>query len=121
MKIKGYILLLFGFVWVSGCSIASHGRLAEIHPHEVQRIVIGTSTKDDIVNLIGRPQQVIYKPSGTEVFVYRHGVEKVFGIPFLITWSRSGGSGQTLTVTFRDGVVVDYEYVTDERGLARYK
>lgn len=112
------IVVLVVGVFLSGCSIASRGRMAKIERTQVDSIVVGESTKDDIVKLLGKPQQVRFKPNGTEIFVYMHGIEQSIGIPFIISLSRGGGSGQTLNVIFDQfGTVVDYDYTVDERDI----
>lgn len=116
--LPGLLLLISLACCISGCAISSHGRMATIKRSQVDTIEIGVSTKKDIMELFGKPQQTIRKPNNIEVFVYIHGVEKTIGIPFLISWSRGSGTGQTLNIIFDQyGKVVDYEYITDERGM----
>lgn len=101
----------------NGCAIVSHGRIAKITYRHVDSIKVGVSTKEDIIELLGKPQKIVYKPNDIEVFVYSHGVERSIAIPFILSWGRVGGTGQTLTVTFQSGRVTDYEFITDERGI----
>lgn len=117
---KGPFFVFIGITLVllfSGCSIVSHGRLAKITHDQVDSIEVGVSTKEDIVKLLGKPQQIVYKPDNIEIYSYRHGVERSIGIPFIVSWGRAGGTGQTLTVSFQFDKVVDYEFVTDDRGM----
>lgn len=95
----------------------SHGRIKSIAPEQVEAIQLNTTTKEDIIKELGEPQQKIYKPYGVEIYIYEHGLKKSIGIPFLITLGRSGGGGQKLMITFRDGIVVDYKYTIDQRNL----
>lgn len=106
------------FFVISGCAIISHGRMSKIKANQVDSIQIGTTTKDDIIKLFGKPQQIIYKPGNVEIFVYIHGVEQSFIVPFLLmSVGRTSGKGQTFTVTLQEDAVIDYEYRTDERGM----
>ena len=112
------LLLMVSLFFINGCAIVSHGRMARIEHSQVDTIQIGSSTKEDIIKLLGKPQQIMHKPDGTEAFIYIHGIERSIGIPWLISWGRGGGTGQTLSVVFDQyGTVIDYEYTTDERGL----
>ena len=113
----GLVLIVSLFI-ITGCSIVSHGRLAKITHNHVDAIQVGVSTKEDIIKLLGKPQKVMHKSNKMEVFIYIHGIERSIGIPFLISWGRAGGTGQTLRISFDQyGVVMDYDYVTDDRGM----
>ena len=104
---------------MNGCAIVSHGRMAKIPSSQVNSIQVGVTTKEEILKKFGEPQKILTKPNGVEVFVYMGGVEQQIGIPFIISLGRTSGSGQTLTITFRDRVVVDYEFSIDQRGMLK--
>ena len=112
------ILLMVSLFFISGCAITSSGRMSKIKRDQVDALRVGVSTKEDVIAMLGKPQKIVYKPNKVEVFVYVHGIERRIGIPFFISWSRGGGTGQKLNIVFDQyGTVIDYEYTTDERGL----
>jgi len=117
---KGMIVFLIAqAIFISGCAIISHGRVKRITMSKVENIEIGVSTKEDIIKEFGRPQQTMYKPDGTEAYIYTHGVEKSVIIPFLISVGRAGGTSQTLKVIFQADTVIDYEFIVDERAMTK--
>lgn len=111
-----FMFLVFG---LSGCAIISHGRMSKISLQQVKQIKIGESTKEDVIRILGKPQSIVYKPNDVEVYVYVHGIEQSVALSLLlISIGRGGGTGQTLSVTFdAEGVVMDYEYTRDSRGI----
>jgi outer membrane protein assembly factor BamE (lipoprotein component of BamABCDE complex) len=112
------VALATALLFNTGCAIISHGRMGRIETGVVDALQIGITKREDVVKLLGKPQQVKYKPNKTEIFIYSHGVERSLGIPLIISWIRSSGTGQTLVITFDQyGVVTDYEYTTDEREM----
>jgi len=94
-----------------------HGKMTRVKQSQIEQIQIGTTTREEIIKLLGKPQQFMYKPDGSEALVYMIGVERSFAIPFLLTIGRAGGSSQIFKVILKDGVVVDYELTTDDRGI----
>lgn len=116
-KFLTVVLVGVGTAAMGGCSIISHGRWSHIPESEVDTIHIGTTTKADILQQLGQPQAMMSKPNGIEVFVYSHGLERAIALPFIISLGRVGGSGETLSISFQQGVVVDYEYKIDQRPI----
>lgn len=104
---------------LSGCSFVSHGRYHSITRDQLEVIQINISSKDDIIKEFGEPQKIVYKRDGVEVYIYQHGNDKAIGIPFVIYIARAGGAGQILSITFKDDIVVDYEYVVDQRRILK--
>ena len=104
---------------LSGCGIMFHGRSESISQSIVDTIRIGSTTKEQIVQMFGQPQQIAYRSGGEENYIYQHGVESSIGLPFLISIGRSGSGGQTLTISFEGGVVVDYTFTVDQRKMVQ--
>jgi len=111
------LFLMISLFFISGCAIVSHGRMAKIKHSQVDAIEVDVSTKEDIVKMLGKPQKIVHKPNNIEVFIYVHGVERSLAIPFILSWGRASGTGQTLAVSFQYDKVIDYEFTTDERGM----
>ncbi len=117
MRTVGF--LLAAVFLVNGCAIISHGRFEAISEEQVDALKIGVSTKEEVIALLGKPQQIMRKPNEVEVLVYSHGFERNIAIPFLLSIGRAAGSGQNLKVIFKKGIVVDYEYITDDRQITQ--
>lgn len=117
VKCAAFIMASLMLFTAAGCSFISHGKLRSIERESIDRIEIGRTTTADVVREFGEPQQKTYKPGGVEVYIYQHGLERGVAIPFLITFGRSGGSGQRLQVFFKDDVVIDWDYTIDQRNI----
>ncbi len=111
------LLLTINIVFIHGCAITSHGRMARIKPSQVDTIQVNVTTKEEILEKFGNPQKITSKPNGIDSFIYAGGVERHFGIPFMISFGRAGGSGQTLSIIFKDDIVIDYEFAVEQREM----
>ena len=110
---------ILGAAFLCGCAIVSHGSFHDIKKDQVDFIQVGTTTEEDVLKHFGNPEQVIKKPNNVSVYIYSHGIERSIAIPFLISVGRAAGSGQRLSIYFKDGLVTDYEYMTDNRGITK--
>ncbi len=69
MKMR-YLLLFFMFIALSGCThFYSYGQ-KDITDSD--KIKTGVSTKEDVLELFGKPQDVLHIDDGTQIFMYEY-------------------------------------------------
>lgn len=111
------ILIAVAILFLSGCAVVSQGRMAKIYLEDLEEIETGITTKDEIVEKFGQPQQIVYRENNIESYVYLHGIERRVFIPFVISWGRAGGTGENLIISFQYDKVLNYEFRIDQRYL----
>ena len=118
LRIKPWLILLSLFLLFNdGCAFVSHGRKDKIGLQDLDAIEIGITKKDDIIEMYGEPQKIIYRQNNIDSFIYIHGTERRVFIPFPISLGRSGGTGENLIINFQNNKVVNYELIVDQRYL----
>lgn len=106
------VLIVFPLVLAFGAciSVAPRRGGVDIDPAFVQTIQKGTTTATALRARLGEPQTISKSSSGTESWTYTgwEGRPATFGAGYDRMRTR------TLTLTIRDGVVVDYSYSTSQ-------
>lgn len=113
-------ILAFSFlliITVCGCTIGRVYRGSEIREDPKERIIIGTTTKGEILSIFGPPDRVQKQFDG-DIFVYAYLrknsstltlEEPVFTNITLFTFTRIQQKKDSLVILFdKDGVVKDY-------------
>lgn len=115
----GSVFLIACLALGNGCTMMSHGRWSNIERTDVNKLRIGVTTEADVLASFGEPQRIVQRTDGLKILGYSHGLDRGLGlsIPFLLSIGRTGGTGQTLNISFRGGVVSDYEYSVDQRNV----
>jgi len=84
---------------------------------QVEAIQVNITTKDEIIEIFGVPQQLTLTSTGAEIFTYIHATNRSIGVPFLVSVGRAGTSGERLSISFMDEVVVDYTLTIDQLNI----
>ncbi len=111
------VVVTFCLMFTSGCAVVSQGRMSKIHLEDLEWFESGITIRQEIVDEFGEPQKIIYRDNGIETLVYMHAVERRLFIPFVLSWGRSGGSGENLIINFQDDILINYELIIDQRYL----
>ncbi len=114
---KSLLACLAAAAFLQGCSAVYFGRRAKITRQQVAALKVGASTRQDVLDRFGEPQQVTFKPEDVEVLVYAHGVQRGLVTPFFLQLGRAGGRGETLSITLKAGRLVDYAYSVDRKRI----
>ena len=107
----GVVLAGVGFGPGAGCSRSRHEG-AELDRLADAPIVRNRTTERELRDLLGEPDSSTRQGDGNKVLVWRDVRTRPgqAGVPTMTASTRTQVDTRTLTVTVRDGVVVDHRY-----------
>ena len=101
---KTAILICMCWICLS-CMTVQHESGARIDVNKLDQIIDGKTTEQEVLALLGEPQNVTITPYGGKIYMYRYIRTAIYGRPYL---SDSRGKTETQMVMIRvnkDGTV----------------
>ena len=105
------IILVSIFIVLSGCAISSYSTGRDFDSSSVNQIIKGETTKDDLLQMLGKPfsKTVISENEEKWIYVYSSGTTKAQSYIFTMK-VKSTGQQKMLDILLRDGIVINYAY-----------
>ncbi len=111
MKFRIYFLILGLAFSLAGCATASYSVGKDFSSSDVQKIVKGETTSQELITLFGEPftKTVISDEDEKWVYTYSRGVSEAQS--YVITMKvKTTSESKTLDVLVRNGVVINFAY-----------
>ena len=120
------VLKLGAILLLTGCAYSLESQGHALDPEPVQQVIVGTSTKDDVLQLLGSPDEVVFSnrehdPLFERAFRYRLDVQRrtVFFILIFGTY-RSDAKADHGMVFFDEKGIVEHVSSRYDADKARY-
>jgi len=115
---KKYLLIFTLIFYLSGCATVGKKFSAD----KINLIEKGLTSKQDILNIFGDPENISTDSEGRDTFLYLYVKAKAKPTSFIpIFWIFSGGAStesKALTIYFdKEGIVEDYELSSSKQDI----
>lgn len=112
-----FLAMLIGPLTLTGCATVELGKEGmKIEEKNIEKIMPGSTTRQEIIEAFGEPNEIIEKTAGREELFFEHKVNEAptYLGGLVIDKKRAWEQKSTLRVIIKDNIVESYRYEMKE-------